>query len=160
MKQLLHDFDSVSVHVQKKDDNPEFSITNEFTLLTRLHQKMFDLAKKKVDVIIPYVSPEIVESFQRALKRGVKIRFLAGKPTFRATFPMENALKTYPLSLEVRTLPHYEWGMHIFDNKQVTLAIRKDTPTPSLTTNNWRIVNIVQTYFDNKWKTAEILNPR
>ncbi|MCW3998642.1 MAG: hypothetical protein NWE93_00195 [Candidatus Bathyarchaeota archaeon] len=159
MDALLDNFNSISLHTaEEADDSPQFSITNEVTLLSSTLQRLFDSAESRVDVSVPFVFPEILEAFEGPLERGVKIRFLTTKPVANSAM-LQLMLKRYNRLLEAKCLSNVEWGMHIFDGKQVTFALERKVPVPSLWSNNWRLVEILEQYFEEKWSSAEALKP-
>jgi sugar-specific transcriptional regulator TrmB len=153
---LLKDFNSVYVQtLEQTDDSAQFSIINEVTLLQSTHQKLLETAEDRIDVIIPFVSQEIVESFQCALSRGIKIRFLTKKPRTNNTFLLEQTLENYQGVFEAKNRADIEWGMHIIDSKQVTFALERKQPVPSLWSNNPRLVQIMQNYFNENWQHSK-----
>jgi hypothetical protein len=47
------------------------------------------------------------------------------------------------------------FGMHIFDEQQVTLAMSEKEPLPSLWTNNVHVVKLAEAHFENMWDNAQ-----
>jgi hypothetical protein len=118
-----------------------------------------------IDAIIPLIFDGAAKfneglSFpKKAMRRGVKIRLITQKA--------ENELKSRELQalgknslceLKYLTTPVL-FGMHIFDNKELTLAT-SENGLPSLWSNNCNLVNLAASYFDEMWsKAQEAPNP-
>lgn len=139
----------------------DFTITSKFSLLLKMHDKIADMSEKNIDFIFGAKINEKMllqnhQYIQRAIKRGVKIRAIISKDS-NVTIT-ENPKPLLKNSLfEIRYLPEESspFGMHIFDKKEVTLAV-SEKPMPSLWTNSPHIVKLAEVYFENMWNCAQI----
>jgi hypothetical protein len=128
-------------------------------LLIKLHEKLATLCKESIDFVFPirmndkelFRSSEYIKP---ALKRGVRVRALTGGTTLDLTD--RTSKSNFKITnFEHRFLPEsiIPFGMHIFDNQEVTLAISSN-PMPSLWTNNLHVVNLAAVYFEKTWKRS------
>jgi len=111
--------------------------------------------------MIPLVSvPSKVKDewshLKRPLKRGVKIRLITQKPVEETTQTPWQALAKNPFfELKYLAAP-INFGMHIFDRKEVTLAISASAQLlPSLWTNNPTVVELASSYFNEMWSKKQ-----
>jgi hypothetical protein len=60
-------------------------------------------------------------------------------------------------NFELRYMPKsvVTLGMHVFDAHQLTIAVLKDKPLPSLWTNSPHVIELAKVYFDNLWNNAK-----
>jgi sugar-specific transcriptional regulator TrmB len=141
-------------------ENVEFIITSEMKLLLKLHDRLADTTKRNIDFICP-ASDKIVFDYcqnyiTRALRRGVKIRVIAQKNNEEQIIENPKALSKNPLfEIKYLTETAIPFGMHIFDNQEVTLAVSKN-PVPSLWTNSPHVVRLTEVYFENLWNNAQM----
>jgi sugar-specific transcriptional regulator TrmB len=143
-------------------ENAQFIITSELTLLLKTHEKLADMTKKSIDAIISLKMDEknvfqYFPYFKGAMKRGVKIRVIRTNVCEESMPENPKPLPKNPL-FEIKyllegTLP---FGMHIFDEQEVTLAMCEKKPMPSLWTNDIPVVKLAQFYFENMWEKARI----
>ena len=147
-----------------QEEGVQFTITSEFKLLIKTHEKLTASCKKSIDFIFPIKIGEkevLRESdhIKAAIERGIKVRAMTERPIQDTTNSNSKPTLKSP-RFEHRFLPESvtPFGMHIFDNQEVTLAISSN-PMPSLWTNNSHVVKLAQVYFENIWKDAENANP-
>jgi sugar-specific transcriptional regulator TrmB len=143
-------------------ENVQFTITSKWDLLLKMHNKLADSTKKSIDMALPIrISLETLlqdmRYIKRATRRGVKIRAIA-QEVDRETID-ENLEPLLKKSLfELRHLPDTSilFGMHIFDEREMTLAVTEEKPLPSLWTNSPHVVKLAKVYFESMWNHAEI----
>lgn len=138
-------------------ENVEFSITAELVHLLKSHEKMAESTKSSLKMIIPLKLDEwqFLIKFgyvKRAMRRGVKVRVIL-QETMRKPIktPVQDRL------FELRYLPEsaVPSGMHIFDDRELTLAVSRKNPTPSLWTNSPHLVELAEVYFESMWNNAK-----
>ncbi len=147
-------------YFNSSSEDPKFTITSERTLLESMLEDLSDNAKETIDVILPSIRPLDLKSFlknfsyiNKALKRSIKVRVIIISPKKRIdTHEKERFSKEL---IEIRYLPENSilFGMHIFDGKQVTLAV-SEKPLPGLWTNCSHVVQLASVYFENLWLQA------
>ncbi len=143
-------------------ENVQFIITSNMTLLLKMHDKLANSTKKSIDFMCPMKWSEKIlldrcQYIKRAIRRGVKVRVITLKFNEETIAKNPKPLSRNPL-FEHRCIPEtiYQFGMHIFDEQEVTLAVSEKKPTPSLWTNNPNIVKLAESYFENIWNNAQI----
>ena len=148
-----------------QEEGVQFTITSELKLLIKSHEKLTASCKRSIDFVYPIKISEKelfqdADQIKAAIDRGIKIRAMTGKPIQDSTNLNSKSAFKSP-GFEHRFLPEsvISFGMHIFDNQEVTLAISSN-PMPSLWTNNSHVVKLAQVYFEKIWKDAEITNQR
>jgi sugar-specific transcriptional regulator TrmB len=146
-----------------QEEGVQFTITSELKLLIKSHEKLTASCKNSIDFIFPIKISEKelfrdADHLKAAIKRGIKIRAMTGKPIQDSTNVNSKSIFKSP-EFEHRFLPEsaIPFGMHIFDNQEATLAISSNA-MPSLWTNNSHVVKLAQVYFEHIWKDAEITN--
>ncbi len=147
---------------EHETDNPafessqQFVMTSQVKLLFKLHHKLAANTKRSVDFLCPIkISGKAlldIEYIQPAIKRDVKIRVIT--PIAELSFQNNNYRKTE--LFEERSLPKLalSFGMIIFDEQQLTVALSKEV-TPSLWTSNPNMVSIANAYFNSIWESAK-----
>ena len=142
-------------------ENTKFIITSKFSLLLKMHDNLADSSKKTIDFMCPEKWSEKTlfdncKYIKRAIGRGVKIRVVTLKFNGEPIVKNPNPLPENPL-FEHRSIPEtvYQFGMHIFDEQEVTLAVCEKKPMPSLWTNNPNVVILAENYFENVWNNAQ-----
>jgi sugar-specific transcriptional regulator TrmB len=162
---LINSFHANTAKIDAQEEDTQFKLTSEATLFLKMHKSLHQKAQMNIDAIIPSIFDGPVKfneglSFpKKAMRRGIKIRLITQKD--------ENGLKSRELqALGENSLCELKYlatpvlfGMHIFDNKEVTLAT-SDNGLPSLWSNNRNLVNLAASYFDEMWsKAQEASNP-
>ena len=118
-----------------------------------------------IDAVLPLIfdgSAKFIEGLsfpKKAIRRGVKIRLITQKAEKKLTQKELQFLENHPLcELKYLATP-IPFGMHIFDNKEVTIATSK-SGLPSLWSSNPHLVKLAESYFDEMWsKAQEASNP-
>jgi sugar-specific transcriptional regulator TrmB len=140
--------------VDTHQDESQFVITSEIKNLMKMHERFSQASKLSIDFVLPLKTTKSLHDYPQyvkcAIKRNVKIRAIV----------IENDSNKEPKAtknplFEVRTLKDIKqsFGMHIFDNQEVTMSI-SEKPMPSLWTNNAHIVRIARVYFEDMWNSA------
>lgn len=148
-----------------QEEGVQFTILSELKHLIKSHEKLTASCKRSIDCVYPIkISGKELfrdsEHIKAAIKRGIKVRAMTEK-TIQELIDMNSKSAFKSPGFEHRFLPEtaIPFGMHIFDNQEVTLAISSN-PMPSLWTSNSHVVKLAQVYFENIWENAEIVNQR
>jgi sugar-specific transcriptional regulator TrmB len=131
--------------------------------LIRNIKKTIENAQESIDIItsgsiMAQVLFRLEESFNKALKKGIKIRYITGKLE-NATWLLKSlsALKKNP-SFQMRFLsnpPTARFG--IYDKRELFIATHPSSDafkTNALWSNNPSLVEAITDYFENKWLIA------
>jgi sugar-specific transcriptional regulator TrmB len=102
---------------------------------------------------------EFAEDYKEALERGVKIRIATEKHLAeKAALETLQTLTKNP-AFEIRYFSDYPQSIAaIFDHKESFISVSATAHlngAASLWSNNSNLVNIAQTYFNNKWNNAQ-----
>lgn len=142
-------------------ENAQFIVTAEITRLLKMHEELGDMTKSSIDAAIPLKMNKKMAFhhypyIKRAIRRGVKIRVITKKVNGESMSRNPKTSSKNPL-FELRHLPETSnlFGMHIFDEQQVTLAMSEKEPLPSLWTNNVHVAKLAKTHFENMWNNAQ-----
>jgi sugar-specific transcriptional regulator TrmB len=162
---LINNFHPNTAKIDTQKGDTQFKLTSEATLFLKMHKSLHQKAQMSIDAIIPLIFDGAAKfneglSFpKKAMRRGIKIRLITQKA--------ENGLKSRELeALGKNSLCELKYlatpvlfGMHIFDNREVTLAT-SENGLPSLWSNNRNLVNLAASYFNEIWsKAQEAPNP-
>jgi hypothetical protein len=161
---MFNSFNHNSNH-NNQEEGIQFTITSELKLLIKSHEKMTASCERSIDFVYPLKisEKELLRDFDHikaAIERGINVRAMTERPIQDSTG--KNSKSVFKSAgFEHRFLPEsvIPFGMHIFDNQEVTLAISSN-PMPSLWTNNSHVVKLAQVYFENIWDNAEIANQK
>jgi sugar-specific transcriptional regulator TrmB len=144
-------------------ENTQFLISSETSLLSKTHEKLADATKNSIDFVLPEKANEkgVIHNFQylkMAAMRCVKIRVIALEGDVETTSESPDYFSKNPF-FELRYLPETEmpFGMHIFDKKEMTIAISQKR-LPSLWTNNPNVIKLAEVYFKDTWKRSSKTN--
>ena len=159
-KQVQNFFTTFQDNSEKKPLEISFSLTYEVSHLRKMHSKLAATAENNIDFMIPvHIDKEQIyqeaEYVKAAINRGVKIRAIGQERSVEKIGENSKVLAEDSL-LKIRCLPKsaFRCGMHIFDCREITLAV-SDQPIPSLWTNSPHVVELASAYFENMWKTAK-----
>lgn len=100
----------------------------------------------------------LAESFNKALTRGVNIRWVTEKPENTNLWPqiVRNFIKKPQFKLRtISNTPEAKVG--IYDNKEMMMGLFVEYNTaesPALVSNNPSLLSIAEGYFEAKWKTG------
>ena len=139
-----------------QEENFEVKVTSEFTLLRKMLERLIQSAQTSIDITIPWnwlqrLIDDLGVHYREAGERGVRLRVVSqsiGKESpLRTTQELAENVFT-----DVRYLSHFApFGMHIFDEKQVTLSMSRKDALPSLYSINPDVVEMAEAYFKNMW---------
>jgi sugar-specific transcriptional regulator TrmB len=142
-----------------QEEDVKFTITSELNLLFDTHAKLSDNTSETIDTTLPLnlQKKTLFQHFKyikRAVKRGIKIRVIAQLSETKTVSGLPDLIPIE--SFQLRHLPKSTnlFGMHIFDRKEMTLAVSESKPLPSLWTNSPHVVQLANVYFENLWKQA------
>ena len=157
---LLNNFSSLKNKRVLQEETGQFKITSEITLLLKMHKNLIQQAHNTIDSIIPHIikPSKLFEewSFLNELntkKKGPKIRIITHEPE-KSKRKQQTPEKNTGIELRY-TSPPIPFGMHIFDENEVTLSISEKSGLPSLWSNNPNILTLAQSYFEILWNNAE-----
>lgn len=156
---LLKSMHEDNIKKEPTDEEPQFIITSEMSLLFKKLMKSTQECKISIDSLGNWASFEGVVSsgfkdFRKALERGVKIRSITEKPADEKIF--NRCIKT------LRNNPSYELRfisapapstMVIIDKKELNISISNNAVC-SLWSNNPAIVGLAINNFEDIWHKA------
>jgi sugar-specific transcriptional regulator TrmB len=157
---LINNFISLKPKRFLQEETGQFKITSEITLLLRMHKELIQRAYRTIDAIIPHIikPSKLVEEWSflyelNAKKKGPKIRIITYEPEKLKRKQQRPEKNT---DIEFRyAAPPVQFGMHIFDKKEVTISISEKSGLPSLWSNNPNILELAQSYFEILWNNTE-----
>jgi sugar-specific transcriptional regulator TrmB len=158
---LLSNFpDNVLQDLQ--EENSQFIITSEMTLLIKMHKKLIRSAQTSIDIFVSSLKVlrlmllDQHEGLKMATKKGVKIRVVTQKVEGELVQGKLKALAKNPF-FELKCLSNSSlFKMVIFDRKDVTLCVSETELVPSLWSNNLIVVKLAEAFFESMWNKAEI----
>ena len=156
---LINNFNLKPAEVALQEENTQFTITSEMTRFLKIQRNQAQKAQESVKIMIPAIKvPSKVKDewsyLQRPMKRGVKIRVITQKPEGEPTPREWQALVKNPFFEVKYVATPIPFGMHIFDNKEVTIQVSEDI-LPSFWSNNSNIVKLASSYFDEIWDKTQ-----
>ncbi len=153
-----------STNAQPEEESPQFIMIPEKKALTLRLREAIETAQESIDATCSWKKfPQglniLAEAFKKALRRGVKIRFIVEKPEHINSWPKTAQVFMKNPYFKLRTIPYPPTGiLGIYDKKEVLLAT---SPTgsavgsPALWTSNSSLLAIVQEYFEQIWLTSK-----
>jgi sugar-specific transcriptional regulator TrmB len=140
-------------------EDAQLVIISEATLFVNTHKRIISKTKMSIDTILPQICfpTKLYQIWSQlegdiATKKNLKVRVLTEKSENQKTISQD--ITKHPL-FEFRFLTGpLNFGMHIFDKKELTLALSETSGLPSLWSNNLNLVNIAQNHFEMLWNTA------
>lgn len=152
---LINNFQTNTAKIAPQEEDTQFIITSEITRFLKRHKSLAQKAQTSIDSIIPLNSSrsklhESLSDLNESIRRGVKIRVIT-KQVEKKNLPRElQILEKNPLCELKYSAQPPNFGMYIFDDKEVTIATTKDG-LPSLWSNNPNVVEIASSYFNEMW---------
>jgi sugar-specific transcriptional regulator TrmB len=152
---LIRNFQAKNTKIEPKEET-HFIMTSEITRFLKIHRKQAQKVQESVDIMIPLITvPSEVKDewvhLKGPLKRGVKVRVIAQDPAEEtAQAPWQFLAKNPFFEIKYSAAPP-NFGMHIFDRKEVTLQVSAKSILPSLWTNNSTVVELASSYFNCMW---------
>jgi sugar-specific transcriptional regulator TrmB len=153
---IINNFQANAAKTALQEENTQFVITSEITRFFKIHRDQTQRTRESIDIMIPFVSvPAKVDDewshLKRAMKRGVKVRLLTQELNEETVTSVWQALTKNPLfEIKYSTAP-INFGMHIFDKKEITIAVSGKKILPSLWSNNPNVVELAISYFNEVW---------
>ena len=149
-------------NIEVQDDPNQFVLIPEKRSLILGLKKAIDNAQTRIDVVCPKQAfPRglltLAERYEKAMRRGVTIRWIIEKPSDKILSEIMPIYQKYPLFRYriVEKSPQTRFGL--FDKKEVFIAtnpIKCALESSALWTNNPSILRIVCDYFEILWITA------
>jgi sugar-specific transcriptional regulator TrmB len=142
------------------EEDAQFSIISEPTLFVNLNKKLIQKTEASIDIITPL--PEIchpVKLYQVwthlekcvPRKKDLIVKVITEKCKKNV---LPKAITKHPF-IEFRYLTEpVRFGMHIFDNKEMTMTLSQTSGLPSLWSNNRNQLKLAKKYFETLWNAT------
>ena len=152
----------------KKQEKDQFTVISEREAVMFNVKKTIDTSQENIKAITPFreFTPWLVnlsESFNKAIVRGVKIRWITEKPENANSWPKIVQTFLENPHFKLRTMPNPPKAkVAIYDNKEIILGLIVEYDTaksPALWSNNLSLMSIAEDYFEMIWKTAVEYKP-
>jgi len=158
---LLNNFHVINEKSAISEEDTQFSVISEATLFINMNKKLIQKTEHSIDTILPLICfPSKLNLIWSQLetdlppKKNLKVRVLTEKRESKTKIP--RAIAKHPF-FEFRYLTHpLRFGMHIFDNKETTMALSETSGLPSLWSNNPNLVNMARNHFRMLWGEAVV----
>jgi sugar-specific transcriptional regulator TrmB len=156
---LLNNIHSVNNQTLTSEDETQFTVTSELTLFFITHEKILSKTQETIDIIVPNITlpnrfNEMWTALQKKLNQTPNLRVRLITPRSSKIDLLPAGIVEYP-GFEIRhSSEQVSFGMHIFDKKELTLAIAEKGGLPSLWSNNPNIVTIAWNYYELMWTKA------
>jgi hypothetical protein len=154
-KYLLENFFTNNKKIKLQEET-QFKITAETTLLLNMHEKMMQNINNNLDVILLSVAKpaKLFEEWKfldkmHKTRKNVNVRVITNESAEKSQVTKNNV--KYKIRFSVTPL---QFGMHIFDNKEVTLSISRNSGIPCLWSNNPNVLMLAQNYFETLWNIS------
>jgi sugar-specific transcriptional regulator TrmB len=153
---LINNFQEDNIRIALQKEEPQFIITSEGKLFRKRFEKDIQMAQTSIDIVVS--SHEVFEEmvfhhlqcFNRAMKKGVKIRALTEKAEDESISRDIQVLKKNRFfKLKYLSAP-VPVTMTMFDGEEVNIRISSSL-VPSLWSNNPTIVKLAASYFGKVW---------
>jgi sugar-specific transcriptional regulator TrmB len=140
-----------------QEENIEFKITSELTLLLTLLRRLTEASQSSIDIILPWKLCQKIlldRNYLKKTQKDVKIRILAREVNNKQLCIPKSLSRTHLIEIK-HTYEETPLGMHIFDRKEITLCISEKEALPCLFSKNIIFVKMATAFFDKIWKNAE-----
>ncbi len=165
-KRLFSKFENNYVEERHQEEDTEFLIVpGRETIIQRLRGTL-QKTHMSLDVVtsrrrFSSAFIEFAEDYEKALKRGVRIRIASEKhEPEREALDIVHRLTDKWKMLEVRFFPYpLEAILSIYDNKQAFVTLSKTANlknTSALWSKNATFIALSQNYFEHTWRTSAI----
>lgn len=151
------------------DEEAQYILVPEREALTRRLKKSIENSQQSIDIITTlrvFARSFFVlsEEFEKALRRGVKIRWVADEPKAANSLPeaFQTLMKTPNFHLRTVRYP-LSTRLGIYDKKQIFMAYfpsRDALESPALWSTNISFAEIVQSFFETIWNAAAEYKPK
>ncbi len=159
---LIKNFKKISAEMTIPTEGPQFFLIPKQEVLLEAAREIKS-ANMSIDVIIslkrflPWLSTS-VELYEKALKRGVKIRLIINRPEDETSLPEVVQDLKKNTSFKIKYLPTApQANIRMYDKKLAyinTSATAGLAETPCYCTNNPSLIAIFRDYFEILWLTA------
>jgi sugar-specific transcriptional regulator TrmB len=150
--------DNTIVH----DAETEFVITSERKRLVKKFENAFSKAST-VDLIFPsrglnFIVFSFFDAFTTAVSKGVKFRVATQKTEVSPAIMRKLKTLTANPLFELKFIDaNIDFGICIFDDKEVDVCISGKEAVPSLGTNNEQLLKMAKLFFENHWNSQDCL---
>lgn len=158
---MVNDFSFENINSDTMQEKLHFIIDSEYTLIKKAHEKMAEMAKKSIDIIVPLRMDRTMvfrdwSFLETAARRGVKIRIITQKANGESSTRNSKTLSE-DLLFEHGYLSEFSipFGIHIFDKQEMTFSL-SEKPVPGMRTDNPNVIKLAEAYFENMWTKAQI----
>jgi len=159
---LINDFQAKKAKVASKEEETQFIIISEITRFLKIHSNQVQKVQESLDIMIPvFKVPSKVKkewsNLKRPLERGarVKVRLITQEPKDEKKPPPWQVLAKNPFFEFKYLAAPLNFGMFVFDRKEVTLQVSAKNILPSLCTNNPTVVELAVSYFNEIWSKKQ-----
>jgi hypothetical protein len=162
-KILLEKLEKIEAQTKIKEEESQFVLIPAKEAVMKRANLAIENAQCSIDIVCPKESfPKalliVAEAYKKAMKRGVKVRWIIEEPKDEKSWPEILLTLINNPSFKFRTLRECpEERLGLFDKKEVFIALHPTTAateSPALWTNNPSILKIVHDYFEILWITA------
>ncbi|MCW4047840.1 MAG: hypothetical protein NWE99_09850 [Candidatus Bathyarchaeota archaeon] len=152
---MINNFNVNNVKIALKEEDTQFKLTSENTLLFKLLKTLSQKTKKSIDMTIPFrgIQVSLFEQpkYFKWANKDVKIRLITQKAEDESTMKkLQASMKNRFFEIKCFDGP-VNFGMHIFDDKEITLSISDKDGLPCLWSNNPNVVKLARSYFNELW---------
>lgn len=155
-KYLLDNFYVNNKKTRLQEEETQFKITAETTLLLNMHKKMIQNIDNNLDVILLSVAKpaKLFEEWTfldevYKTRKNVNVRVITNESAKK----LQGTANNVKFKIRYSVTPLH-FGIHIFDNKEVTLSISHNSGIPCLWSNNPNVLMLTQNYFETLWNIA------
>ncbi|MCW4029701.1 MAG: hypothetical protein NWE92_08650 [Candidatus Bathyarchaeota archaeon] len=159
---LVESLSSMEEKVSPSEEDTQFVITSELSLLLRLHEKMTKQCQNTLDILVPLrgVPSKVGDewNFLRGMlkQRQIETRLITHRPESQdSAFVFWEPLLDEPFFHARYYDGPIHFGMHIFDRQQLTLSVRGHELLPSLWSNSPNMIFLATTYYDKLWNSKK-----
>ena len=163
-KQLMQYFTAPEC-AEPKDEESQFTITNDLQACQIKARKQAIAAKKSINIVTKWnffltYMPIVIEEYLKLLNRGVQVHIVTQVPKKTEVFPKQlDKILKHP-NFELRYIPVPPTSIvAVFDEEEVNISLASDkTPieTGILTSNNANLIELSLNYFKMVWATGAI----
>jgi sugar-specific transcriptional regulator TrmB len=160
-KWLLNHFQIKHNKVDPSGEDSQLKIISEITLWYNLYKKIIERTKETIDITLPVISVPArfrllwteAEEYL-TVNQPLKIRLITQFP-IGSNQPPQSILRHNLFHIKYLEEP-VPFGMHIYDGREFTMSISRNSGLPSLWSNNPNLVILAQNNFDFLWSKAKV----
>lgn len=149
-----------------KIEEPKFLMIPEHETLLKKIKIEFDKVEREVIIITmwAWVEPSIkyfFNSYDKALKRGIKLRMLVQKSDEKIILPKIARMLLRNSNLEIRFSEYEPAFLSSFDKNALIVRVNSNlsfASSPALWTNHAGFVEVFQEHFEKAWNKAKSLD--